>query len=119
MEQPLTATQLDIAQKAYKHAEQLRYQGYAATDILKELESQGMERSAAQTILARLYTKSDTAARENALKVMLVSGVTCFLGILITVGTFNSGLGFTVVTYGAIFGGGYKFLEALYTYIKS
>jgi hypothetical protein len=111
----------EIDQQAYKHAEELRYKGYAATDILKELEGQGMERSAAQAVLARLYKKSDTAGREAAFKTMLIGGSICLIGIMITLVTFEAaaGGGRFIVAFGAILGGGYKFLEGLYTFIRS
>jgi hypothetical protein len=121
MSQLSTVKPDELDQKAYKQAEELRYKGYAATDILKELESQGIERSTAQAVLARLYTKSDKAGREAALMTMAIGGSICLIGIVITMISFEaaSGGGRYIVAFGAILSGGYKFLEGLYTYMRS
>lgn len=114
------AQQSEIDQAIYKHAEELRYLGYAASDILKELENRGVDRSTAKAVLARLYKTADKAGREAAMRNMLVAGSICLIGIVITMLSFEAAAsgGRYIVAFGAILVGGYKFLEALYTYIK-
>jgi hypothetical protein len=58
---------------------------------------------------------------DDGMKQMVIGGLICIVGIVVTVGSFNAARagGSYVVAYGAIIWGGFQFLRGLYHYNNS
>jgi len=119
MSQQLTPDQKKLIEQIYMTAAGLMKQGYSRHHIVKELESRGLERSIAQTVVDRLEDARSSAYKDAAIRAMGMGALICIIGLAVTFCTYSSvakGGGTYVVAYGAIIGGALQFFRGLYYY---
>jgi hypothetical protein len=123
MSQPASEEQRHKLQQLYRYtADQMRM-GYSRQDIVKDLESKGLQRQDAQTVYEQLSAARDQALqkahRDAALQKMAWGAIIFIVGVAITLGTYGavakSGGSYTIA-YGAILVGGFRFFQGLYYY---
>ena len=120
----LTAEQqAQVVQQIYRYAADMMRQGRSRSEIVKELESKGLQRNDAQTVYERLSAARDEALekahRDAALQKMAWGALIFIVGVVITFGTYSAVAktgGSYTVAYGAILVGGFRFLQGLYYY---
>lgn len=117
MSQQLTPEQKNALQQVYVYANDMKRQGMTDSAIIKELESQGMSRDAARTVVYNLSARS-SGNNDDAFKQMAMGGLICVVGIFITIGTMSAakGGGTYIVAYGAIISGAIQFIRGLSRY---
>lgn len=116
----------DVVQAVYAYAASLLREGKSSHEIRKALIERGLSEEAAYTVVDQLSrARSDAmsnAERDNAVKNMLIGGVICIIGLVISIGSFqaassSSSGGSYVVAWGAVIFGGWQFLKGLMAYL--
>jgi hypothetical protein len=124
MSQQLTPEQRQAIEQIYMAAAALMKQGYSRHQIVKELESRGLERSIAQTVVDRLEGARSDAYKDAAMRAMGMGALICIIGLAVTFCTYSGAAssrtgGSYVVAYGAIIGGAFQFFRGLYYYSQN
>ena len=111
------------SQRTLNYVADMIQRGHSRVQIVKELESKGLQRNEAHT-LYEIVTNAQADAqrsdeREEAIKKMAWGAFIFIVGVLVTVGTYNAVAktgGSYTVAYGAILVGGFRFLQGFYDY---
>ncbi len=117
MPQPLTNyQQKQIVRKHSAYAMESKEGGYPDHRITQELLNKGLDREMARDVVSGLAS-APSAQRDAARQAMWTGGLICLCGILVTLGTYGiaaaNGGGVYLIAFGAILGGGYRFLRGL------
>lgn len=94
---------------------------YSRSQVIDRLVARnpGLARKSAESFVDKVYQARDSAVRKRARRDMLMGGLICVIGIVVTVTTYSAvssaGGGSYVVAWGAIIFGGIQFLRGLFT----
>lgn len=106
----------EVARAIYAFAAQQMRAGKSNVQVQQELEAKGLPPEAARAVIQRLSEVRTRARGNTATRDMVIGGVICLIGIIVTVATYSaasSGGGTYVVAWGAIIFGGWQFLRGL------
>ncbi len=103
----------------YSHAAVLVREGKSKADIIASLVGQGLDMASATTVVEELFAVQAKAASAAAKRNMLIGGLWCIGGTVVTVLTYqaaanNPGGGSYVVAWGAIIFGAFQFLRGVF-----
>ncbi len=107
-----------LVRSIYQYAAQLMKAGQSNASIVDALTKKGLGREVAHKVVDNLQQARSKASHSSANRNMLVGGVICIIGILVTIGTYaaashSSSGGSYVVAWGAIIFGAIQFFRGL------
>ena len=108
-----------LIHEIYEYVAQQFAEGHANGDIENDLIERGLDPELAQSVVSDVALGFSNAQKEAGKRDMLVGGLFCLGGILITALTYSSasqGGGTYVVTWGAILFGAIQFFRGLMKY---
>lgn len=99
----------------YKYAGALLRQGKSPMEVEEALVDKGIERSTATIVVGKLTSAQTNVHKEEGTRNMMIGGLICLGGIVITAATYSaaSGGGSYVVAWGAILFGAIRFFKGL------
>ncbi len=117
MSQP-EMTEEQVVEAVYDYAAQRMMAGISHAQIEKDLIEKGLDQEAAHTVVSNLNDMKSKAVRGAATKNMLIGGLICAVGTVITVWSYtaaanNAQGGSYVVAWGAIIFGAIQFFRGV------
>ncbi len=108
----------NAAQAIYTYAAQMMSKGANRKKIVEALKTQGIDDASANIVVDRLEQIRRQAARDHSGRDMMIGGLICIVGIIVTVGSYSMAAsssrgGNYVVAYGAVIFGAFQFLRGL------
>src|SRR5262245_27258186 len=102
----------------YTYAGALLRQGKSPSEVEDALVDKGIERKTASIVVDKLTVAQTNVKKEEGTKNMMIGGLICLVGIIITAATYSaassgSGGGKYVVAWGAIVFGAIRFFRGL------
>lgn len=103
----------------YAYGAALLREGKSPNEVEEALVAKGIERKTAEVVVDKLTRTRDTAVvadrKERGAKNMMIGGLICVVGIIITAATYSgaSGGGRYVIAWGAIIFGAIRFFQGL------
>jgi hypothetical protein len=99
----------------YAYAGALLRQGKSSAEVEDALVEKGIERKTATIVVDKLAVATTSMKKEEGTKNMMIGGLICLVGIVITAATYSSaaGGGKYVIAWGAIVFGAIRFFRGL------
>lgn len=115
-QQPSQYEQQQMVRAVYMYAAEQMKAGISDAGIIRQLEERGLDNQSARTVVEQLSAARYEALRKAAQRDMMVGGLFCIGGILITAISYSSAAssptgGSYVVTWGAIIFGAIQFFR--------
>jgi hypothetical protein len=99
----------------YAYAGALLREGKSAAEVEDALVAKGIERKTAAIVVEKLSVATVSVHKDEGTKNMMIGGLICLVGIVITAATYSSaaGGGRYVIAWGAIIFGAIRFFRGL------
>jgi hypothetical protein len=86
-------SQEQVVQAVYGYAAELMKSGHSEWEIKSKLMGQGIDEESASVIVNNLITLRSQATQKAAKRNMIIGGLVCLVGIVVTVGTYAGASG--------------------------
>ncbi|HOX08888.1 MAG TPA: hypothetical protein PK280_21010 [Planctomycetota bacterium] len=107
-----------LVEAVYAYAAELAGQGKSRRQIQQALTEKGLDAAAAETVAGNIMQAKATESRKAGVRNLIVGGLWCGGGTLVTILTFamasGGGGGTYVVAWGAILFGGIQMIRGLF-----